>query len=260
VGIVGALASDIFPPPVGSIVKFGLIVSLFLVMILVSALRRLDYVSSQTKTPLYYITIPSTPADLDGAIEIAQYYFGEDALNPSVVRDAYKVNPFGFIVIRDHHQKVVGYLDYYGLSKTAFEQFKSGTVNEASFEARSFIDARQINLDKQLYIGGLAIKADSKFEIGKITQYLISAGFDLLLRRHLVDNADFSLYATGYSKEGCSVLTDVGFGQVRAGKYNSSNMPLYWRTVNRRIVSRYRRDHAISRNELLITFEKDVRI
>ncbi|MGJ4948876.1 hypothetical protein [Bradyrhizobium sp. HKCCYLS20291] len=206
---------------------------------------------------VYFISSPCTPAELDDAIEIAQYYFGAESMKPDIVRAAYRVNPFSFIVIKDAAGKVLGYFDHFGLKSDVFEQFLAGELPENQLAAEHFISGEAIVDARRLYIGGIAVRAGSKFEAGKITKCLLSAGCELLNKRYLHGDGEFELYATGFSREGISMLKSLGFGKLAEGDKRKDHAPLYWRNVTRKGVFKYRQNNPVCKSELVLKFERD---
>ena len=257
IGTVAILAAALIPGLSESVVKFVL-VGIFIAAVLVIVLvRRAPHMATPDEKSVYYVNLPCTPSDLDNAIEIAQGYFGRDSMKPDTVRAAYRANPFSFIVIKDDGGKVLGYFDHFGLEKSAFDQFIAGELPENQLGVEHFVSGQAIVDARRLYIGGIAIKAASKFETGKLTKCLLSAGCELLNKRYLSEDNEFELYATGFSKEGLSMLKSLGFGKVSEGDERKDGAPLYWRTATRKGVAQYRRDNPICKSELVVKFTRD---
>ena len=239
------------------VLKFVLLAAFFVVLVFVALIRRAEHMARPEAKSVYFINIPCTPAELDQAIEIAQHFFGRDSLKPDMVRAAYRVNPFSFIVIKDAAGKVLGYFDHFGVEAGAFDRFLAGELTESHMSGADFVTGEEIVDARRIYIGGIAIRAASKFEVGKITKCLLSAGCELLLRRYVQGDTEFILYATGFSKEGRDMLNSMGFGKLVEGNERKDHAPLYWRNVSRKAISRYRQNNPICKSELVLKFDKE---
>lgn len=253
IGVVAIGVTFVIPSAQAEIVKYGLIAIFLISLGVFFLIRKAEHVAKPKQKSIYLVDIPCTPAQLDDAIEVAQYYFGSDALPPPVVRRTYRINPYSFIVIRDAFGKVVGYVDNFCIADEFFERFISGDLIESELTPEMFAGAEQIEKLGRLYIGGIAIRSKSKFEIGKLTKCLLYCGCEVLLKKYMKSVDSIVLYATGFTKEGQALLEDLGFGLVQEGKDRRDGAPLYWLHVTRTAVSKYRRNNPVERAELIIS-------
>ena len=230
VALLGFILSLAFPGGVGDEIKYTISGLFLLTLIFTILLRREQYIATLPAPTSHLVDLPCSQGELDRAIDLAQHFFKSVAMKPGAVRAYYRRNPFCVIPLKNIEHVVIGYVDMFGLKRDKFDALIRGELTESMLHEADLLGIEDIKRERRLYIGGIAVRSESRHETQKATAELLFCIADVLLKKYLDDQQEWEAYALGYARPGRDLLERLGFGVCEVGKVRRDHAPMYFRT------------------------------
>lgn len=250
-----ALIEAFSPPQYSNILKLAVL--FVLAGLVISTLfQKADILPSPEDVSVvkeFEIVIPCIWADLEDAISIAEYYFGEDTMRRPTVRQNRKLTPYSFVIAKNAEGKVVGFLDLFCFSPKALSALINGEITEPELNERDLSAASGIS---DFYIGGFAVHHNmTKAERCKIATALLYAMLIMLRKFYLHTRPSINLYSIAYTKQGLHWLERMRFRLELAAGHNRNKFPVYKTTVDERSVEEQLPKYRVAKHYAKIKFE-----
>ncbi len=238
----------LFTPKQFTDIAQALIVIALVLIVAVIRHPRKPHVPPMPRTWVTTIAIPCLPADLDKAIGIARWYFGEDRIPTQVVKSFHDRCPYSVIVAKNEQGEVVGYVDLFLVRAESLMALVEGRQREEDLTERDLIGIDEARVEKAIYVGSIAVDDRLKlsdYERSKVVHQLIYACGQVCAKKIMDNNDQWQVCAIGYTKAGALLLRErLGFGERAAGRY--------WRTISRHGISRFLRNSPVAPAEVKI--------
>ena len=247
---ISLIAALFMPEKYTNIARVLIVIALILVLIVIKSPRKRT-IPPIPRTWTTDITMPCLPGDLDRAIGIAQWYFGEDRIPTKVVQFAHKRCPYSVIVAKNTHGDVIGYVDLFLIKAAVLEDIVAGRQREENLTEEDFVGIEAARTEKAIYVGSIAVDerlGSRHFDRSKVVHQLIHAVVKLCVQKIMDTNDNWQICAIGNDGPGRSLLAGrLGFGERAPRRY--------WREINRREMRRYLRNSPVAPAEANIRID-----